>query len=173
MAMMSESQRVKQFHANGNDPQAWRMSADELLATARVLKRQREAVSRDESRPGDLVPDESRVGAVEKMLQGFAVECLLKALWVKQGHRLADKGRLVGVTGVKDQHDLRHLAKVVGLTTDVAQNGLLGRLSVFTKTVGRYPIPTSQHDESGAGWSPTDDQMLDDLVTELRDKVNA
>ena len=46
MAMMSESQRAQQFHAIGNDPQAWRMSADELLATARVLKRQREAVSR-------------------------------------------------------------------------------------------------------------------------------
>ena len=172
--MMSESQRAKQFHAIGNDPQAWRMSADELFATARVLKRQREAVSRDENRPGDLVPDESRVGAVEKMLQGFAVECLLKALWIKQGYRLADEGRFVRVSGVKDQHDLRQLAKVVGLTTDGEQNGLLDRLSVFTKTVGRYPIPTSQHNKSGAWWtSPTDDQMLDDLVTELRNKVNA
>ena len=67
------------------------------------------------------------------MLQGFAVECLLKALWVKQGHRLADKGRFVGVSGVKDQHDLRQLAKVVRLTTDVEQNGLLDRLSVLSQ----------------------------------------
>ncbi len=108
------------------------------------------------------------------MLQGFAVECLLKALWVKQGHRLAERGRFVGVSGVKDQHDLLQLAKVVGLTIDVEQKGLLERLSVFTKTVGRYPIPTRQDDEYGAWWmSPTDDQRLEDIVTKLRDKVNA
>ena len=172
--MIPESKRIKQFYAVGNDPQAWRMSADELLATARVLKRQREAVSRDEIRPGDSVPDESRVGAVERMLQGFAVECLLKALWVKQGHRLADGGRFVGVSGVRDQHDLWQLAEAVGFTTNDDQKDLLERLTVFTKTVGRYPIPTREDGESGAWWvSPSDNQTLENIVTELRGEITA
>jgi hypothetical protein len=172
--MISEAERFKQFHTIGNDPHAWRVSADQLLATARVLKRQQEAVNVDEIRTGDPVPDEGRVGAVEKMLRGFAVECLLKGLWVKQGHELASGGKFVGVSGVKDQHDLRQLAKAVDFTINDDQKDLFKRLSAYIKFVGRYPIPTQGGGDYGAWWrSPTDDQMLEDIVTELRGKLTA
>ena len=41
----------------------------------------------------------------ELMLRGFAIECLLKGLWVKRGHELASEGEYLRPPGVA-HHDL-------------------------------------------------------------------
>ncbi len=76
---------------------------------------------------------------VRAMLLGYAIECALKGLWVKDGHKIATGGRYVGVTGAKD-HDLMQLAKAVGFSLTVAETDVLRRLSKFVRFAGRYPV---------------------------------
>lgn len=172
--MTSKSLKSKKFDVIGNNPRSWMMSADELLAVVRVLKRQRKTIKADDVRDGDLFPDEGRGGAVERMLQGFAVECLLKGLWVKQGNKIVSGGKYVGVTGVRGQHDLLKLAKAVGFAITDEQEDLLNRLTFFIKVAGLYPIPTQEGDGSGVCWkSPADDQILEKLVKEMLGKLTS
>jgi hypothetical protein len=54
--------------------------------------------------------------AVRAMLLGYAVECGLKALWLRTGKDLIRGGKYRGVNGAQD-HNLVQLANVVGLLT--------------------------------------------------------
>ena len=58
--MTSKALKSKQFDMIGNNPRSWMMSADELLAVVRVLKRQRKTIKTDNIKDGDLFPDEGR-----------------------------------------------------------------------------------------------------------------
>jgi hypothetical protein len=172
--MTSQSWKSKQFDVIGNDPLSWMTSADELLAVARTLKHQREATNLDKLKIGDLFPDEARGGAIERMLQGFAVECLLKGMWVKKGNKIVSGGKQINIPGVKGQHDLQKLAKAVGFTITEEQKDILKRLTFFIKLAGSYPIPTREGDGSGVSWkSPVDDQTLKKLVKEMLGKLTA
>jgi hypothetical protein len=76
----------------------------------------------------------------ELMLDGMAIECLLKAAWVKQGHKLAKDGKYLGVPGAGD-HDLVQLAGALKLKLSALEKDTLGRLSHFIEYGGRYPVP--------------------------------
>ena len=53
------------------------------------------------------------------MLRAMATECLLKALWIKHGGRLAEDGRYIGVLK-KKEHRLRELGKAVSQKSNIA-----------------------------------------------------
>lgn len=76
---------------------------------------------------------------VRAMLLGYAIECALKGLWVKSGHKIVAVGKYVGVAGAKD-HDLTQLAKAVGFSPTAAEADVLRRLSKFVRFAGRYPV---------------------------------
>lgn len=70
--------RTGNFHA------AWQSAADDLLIASQVLKERAESFDANSLAAGDPIPVEGRLAAVEIMLKGMAVECLLKALWLKR-----------------------------------------------------------------------------------------
>ena len=78
------------------------------------------------------------------MLRAMATECLLKALWIKHGGRLAEDGRYIGVLK-KKEHRLRELGKAVSQKSNIAftkrELDLLERASDWIIS-GRYPIQT-------------------------------
>ena len=76
---------------------------------------------------------------VRAMLLGYAIECGLKALWVRKGNKLVRDGRYQGVTGAND-HDLPQLAQAVGFVPTTAEAEVLRRLSQFSRFAGRYPV---------------------------------
>jgi hypothetical protein len=76
---------------------------------------------------------------VRAMLLGYAIECALKGLWVKSGHKIVAVGKYVGVAGTKD-HDLTQLARAVGFSPTAAEANVLRRLSKFVRFAGRYPV---------------------------------
>lgn len=87
---MDAQGRLAGFHKSGNSFHAWRASALPLLAAAQVL-RQAHGSARaalENGEVSDLLPDEGMLHASEMMLSGFAVECLLKGIWVRQGNKL-------------------------------------------------------------------------------------
>jgi hypothetical protein len=129
------------FKIGANNPQAWRVSADGLLRAARAVGA---AI-----RPSPEGTTDAMV-SVQAMLIGMAIECALKARWLKQGRRFATPGAGFSRDGKLDLnvmwgargHNLRAMAATVGLSNE-ADLALLDRLSQFVKWAGRYPVPGS------------------------------
>ena len=82
------------------------------------------------------------VDKVSHMLRAMATECLLKALWLKHGGKLAENGRYVGVMK-KNEHRLHDLVEAVSQKGQInftkRELDLLEQASYWILT-GRYPI---------------------------------
>src|SRR5258705_2710550 len=132
---MDRKRRVEQHTWSGNAPEAWRSCADNLLAAAAVVRERRG------SGPNFVAfPNAWRLHPPWLMLGRMDIECLLKALWVSRGHKLAKDGEYVGVPRA-GAHDLVQLAGVLQLTLSVLEKDVLRRLSHFIEYGGRYPVP--------------------------------
>jgi hypothetical protein len=118
----------------GNNRNAWLVWADTLWEAAKLL--------RPASQPSKL-PDGTELmvstAAVYAMLLGYTLECTLKGLWVKQGHKIVEGGRYIDVPGV-GSHRLLELAKAVGVTATEQEFDAVNRLSAFVRFAGRYPV---------------------------------
>jgi hypothetical protein len=114
--------------------------------------------------------------AVRAMLLAYAVECGLKALWLRKGNQLIVGGKYRRVKGAQD-HNLVQLAKVVGFTVSQTDEIVLKRLTRFALFAGRYPVSKTPNDmepdtltQADAGFlSKQDFRTAESLVT----KVNA
>jgi hypothetical protein len=74
------------------------------------------------------------------MLQGFAIECLLKGSWVAKGNTVAEDGKYKIEMINRENHDLVAVAKGVGFLLSPEEEAALGKLSLFARSLGRYPI---------------------------------
>jgi hypothetical protein len=124
--------------------------------------------------------DEWRITGVIIMLRAMAVECLLKALWLKSGGQLAKNGKYRGIPGTRD-HDLASLADKVterlSLNLSDSESDLLQRLSCNIAG-GRYPIQKNwnlnMQPQAGGDRRRTTDMLPDyddDLFTSLVSKL--
>jgi hypothetical protein len=125
----------------GNHWGAWMYWTFVLEDSARIIG-ERESHKEDEN--GHTVMP--AVLAVRAMLTGYAIECALKCLWVRTGHRMVESGKFVGVKGAGGDHNLAQLAKVVGFRPNTRENDVLLRLSKFIRFAGRYPIAKLPND---------------------------
>lgn len=137
---MDKTLASKLHEGVGNLPRAWELVAQDLLAAAQLLSERHDSFDRESLGQDDPVPPEGRVKPVELMLRGMAVECMLKALWVKRGHAIVQDGKYLGVHNA-GQHDLPQLASAAGFVSDAVEMDLLRRLSHFVQYGGRYPVP--------------------------------
>ncbi len=171
---MDRKWRVEQHTWAGNSPDTWRSCAGDLRAAAAVLRERRESID-----PSSAPFSEAwRLHPAELMLKGMAIECFLKALWVKRGHKLAKDGKYVGISGAAD-HDLVQLAEVLQLTLDGLEKDVLRRLSHFVEYGGRYPVPKDAEKlqltrsprggrSSATHWmTPSDELTFDALIKRL------
>jgi hypothetical protein len=174
---MDRKRRVEQHTWGGNAPETWKSCAGNLLTAAAVLRERREGI--DSSSVS--VPNAWRLHPPELMLAGMAMECLLKAVWVKRGNKLAEDGLYVPVPGA-GSHDLVQLAGVLQLTLSDLEKDVLRRLSHFMKFAGRYPVPkdaeelrltrTPRGGRATAGhWSTPGDQVLFDALVSRVDNL--
>ncbi len=92
---------------------------------------------------------------VRAMLLGYAIECGLKALWVRKGNKLVRDGRYQGVTGAND-HDLPQLAQAAGFVPTTAEAEVLRRLSQFSRFAGRYPVARTANEMKPDGLTKAD-----------------
>jgi hypothetical protein len=94
--------------------------------------------------------------AVRAMLLGYAVECALKALWLrKKGNDLIRNGKYVGVKGAGD-HNLVQLAQQAGFIPTVVEARVLRRLTKFAVFAGRYPVARTAEEMRPDGLTRTD-----------------
>jgi hypothetical protein len=182
--VLSDDRQIEEYDKVGNDHNAWASSADGLLAASRLLRTLRTTFDLESVAVGEAIPDEGRIHPADLMLRGFAVECLLKALWVKQGGTICIDGKYVGVTGAGD-HDLLQLCDANKLSFTDHQRDVLKRLFIFMTSVGRYPIAshwskTKIQSTLGGGkgsptyWgTPSDDETYDSIVKILLEALDS
>jgi len=183
--MLSDEKQIENFDLIGNMPETWVMSAEDLLAASRILRIHWERFDHLAMHVGDPIPDEGKIHSVILMLQGLAIECLLKALYLQRGKgKLAENGKYLEIKGA-GSHDLVQLADVVGISFNKEQRHLLKRLSIFVTSMGRYPIPkhwretSIQKLPSGGEAPPTywvtrrDNQTFDTIKTYLREAIES
>lgn len=181
--MLPEEEQAKEYDKTGNEPLAWELSADDLEASAAILKEARDGFDPNSLKLGDEIPDEDKVLFPELMLRALSLECLLKALWLKQGNKIAEDGEYKGVKGAGD-HDLLQLAAVVGLKLDKTEKDVLKRLSKIMTSNGRYPIPKNWKAGRIQEWHggnigppgfwrhPSDDQVLSRVVNDVKTELD-
>jgi len=173
----SKGLSVKALHEDvGNRADAWLVSVTTLRDAAKRLK----------SAESGPLPDstELMVGtdAVYAMVLGYAVECVLKGLWVGADHKLVSGGTFKRIPGIGD-HDLHGLAMRVGVDASPQELDALRRLTPFVQFAGRYPVPIhaaamKSRDGPGKGLTvphfysredmATAEHLLNRLTTRLR-----
>ena len=124
----------------GENPLAWQASARDLLDAAKAVKGNTYDL-------GDGLMHS--LTAVQAMLLGMALECLLKGMYIKRhrvwdepdkAHAIARGGKYVGVDGAGD-HQLVQLAEAAAARVNDQERTTLARLTNFVLYAGRYPIP--------------------------------
>ena len=183
--MLSPEFQIANYDTVGNMHGAWGSHASCLLEAAKILKTAFDAayLIADKAGPGEALPAALYVHPTEIMLRGFALECFFKALWLKRGNKLAKDGKFLGISGV-GSHELVQLADRLEFKCTGKERDMLGRLSIFVLSIGRYPIPTEWsrnrirrlHD-GGFGpptyWgSPADDAAFDRLVRKIETELD-
>lgn len=178
------SKQIKSFSQMANDYTFWEWTANALLVSAGVLKREGERAlhsHKGASFPRVVSPEEL-TKEVEWMLQAFAIECLLKGLFVKGGHKIVKNGEYKGVPNVGD-HDLVNLAKNVIGNMSKKHNDALRKLGLIGKSIGRYPIAKKSGDlkfseeENDVGYDDSvlitnkEQSLIDTFTSELLRKL--
>lgn len=87
-----------------------------------------------------------RTFSVQLMLFSFAIECLLKGLYIQKGGVLHKDGRYRSPKKLNKSHNLLEIAEVLGLDTLFSdeQKLILDELSASNER-GRYPIHSAYH----------------------------
>jgi hypothetical protein len=130
------------FDSRANSITDWLHVADDLHATQALLCGHSFHLS--SAWPDGKFPSytEFRIAPVALMLRGMALECLLKALYLKHCGRLAANGRYSGILKGND-HNLPAIAqkidKAAPLNLSSKQRHFLERLA-RNITRGRYPV---------------------------------
>jgi len=157
--------QISTFDADGNEPTWWIDTANELQAAANVLRGAIEdAVEGDEA---------DRTFWTRLMLEGFALENLLKALWLTKGETLYVNGNMVTWKGVRS-HDLCAIAKHVGFPLpDRAEFEVITKLAKIIVTIGRYPLASKLNNDPGVlTWHSEDERALDSVRARLRGSID-
>lgn len=150
-------ERAANFRNASLSPTHWAVKAEQLRDSAEILWREdRAEFLRVMAHP--LGPPKSMKWTVVRLLQGLAIECLLK-------------GTIVGRTQApaKPTHQLVELAAVAGFTVSDAERDLLERFSEEVAWVGRYPAPLRIEDYGQREWDHT--EALRDLFLALFERL--
>lgn len=149
----------------GNDHRTWANFAQALFAASAILRRERERETANLHGSG-VAPKEMLTVWIEPMLTSFGIECLVKALWVKQGHEIARDGKYISI--IKNEgHRLVRLCDAVGIHINSRERDTLQRISGIARSVGRYPIPLSAS-EPNCDWSSEDDHVIENFILRLK-----
>lgn len=150
----------------GNDYRNWKYIAQTLFASSEILRREHDKV-RPTLKPGPA-PKETLTTWSELMLTAFGIECLIKAIWLTQGHQLARNGKYVPMLE-KDGHRLEKLCRKAGIVLNQREEQALVELSDIAGSIGRYPIPSRARQTTDAlGWSSGDDDVIANLIVRLK-----
>ena len=180
----NKPKQINSFNEMANNYCFWEYSADALLKSASILRREREReIQAHKGLSGSYrCPPEYFTEEVEWMLKAFALECLLKGLLVKSGHKIAENGKLK----VNRNHALKNLAINVMGENNIQSNlqEALRKLSAVA-ILGRYPTAVNNNDllkfcdeentlgyvDSSVSITADEKSLIDTFISELLRKL--
>ena len=159
---------IDSYTRAGNYYPNWIHTADRLLVASAILARETRH-ARNSVRQGAKPPLEALTTWTEVMVAGFAVECLIKAVWLKNGNELIRGGEYVAILR-KEGYWLVPLCDRFGIPLSSAERRSLRRLSLIIRGIGRYPIlrKAIEADRAGIRWASSDDDVIASLVEGLK-----
>ena len=185
--MISEKRQIDNFNRVANERVSWALCGHSLITSSQILFSEYDKVDLDKLNTGDPLPPAGTIFDVVKMLRAMALECYLKALWVKSGGTLATDGKYITIPGTSN-HDLLtlidSLSDKVDLAISIEDLHLLKRLSLSISG-GRYPIQRTWKSgkmqklpNGGEGplscWTfPADEDLFASLVARIQQNLEA
>jgi hypothetical protein len=187
----SDQKNIEVFNQAANNPELWRLRGLDLHTAAEVL-RQKALEGMQKPDWSDLSLSDPGVADCFKyaglllqaaMLQGFAIECLLKCFWIIQGNTVAEDGEYKIETIKRENHDLVQIAAAVGFTISTEESAALAKLSGFARSFGRYPIAKKWQEQrltknefgidAGPSWSEEEHRLAEAVLERLKAEIEA
>ena len=166
--VIGKSEAIKDHTQIGNDPIRWEITARALFAASKAVKDERERVK--STLQDGPAPDITITLWTDVMLTGFGIECLIKEIWILQGHQLARDGKYVRMAKNEGPHDLVKLCDIAGIPINERETDALKRMSDIGKSIGRYPISTAAETKVHY-WSLKDDDVIENFVARLEAQI--
>lgn len=178
---MTEAEQKQMFDDMANNPLEWSAAANDNLVAADVIDAaMAAATSRAAQGMAAATEPVMRLSWKSRMLRAYAVECLLKAIFVKNGNKLGDGGMIIR-NAFPTNHDLVEMWTVAGLTPLPAKDErrhLLEKLAQISTSLGRYPIAMRWNKpkpdlvkNSLMDWTTSEDQKLAALLKDLKSQL--
>jgi hypothetical protein len=164
------------YDAAANQPLTWLFVADNLALAARLLE-PHFPIDLMKEMDHDRIKTGARIQGPLLMLRACGLECLLKALYVAKGNKLAEGGRYLSPGG-KD-HDLVSLAQRAGFAMSPSETALVAYLDDYI-TQGRYPVAKrapeaypvlTDGSRRSVQWSEDDEASYEPFRKRLREEV--
>lgn len=189
--MASDRKNIESFNRTANNPVLWKSRGLDLHTSSTVL---REVAIKGMNAPdwSNLKLEDPGVAECLKyarvifqaaMLQGFAIECLLKGSHVAKGNVVAEDGEYKIESIRRENHDLVEVAKGVGFPLSVDEEAALAKLSLFARSLGRYPIMKKWQDqrltknehgiEAGLSWNESERELAEAVLARLTAEIDA
>lgn len=167
---MTQDEMKRKYDAMANDYIQWIEAANDNLIAADAIS---EAIIAAMKHSGNQPA--MRLHWKILMFRAYAIECLLKAVYLKNGNRLASGGSFIH-TALPKGHNLVAMWKLVSLPPLTKEwRGLLEKLTQISTSLGRYHIGLAWNKpkpnlakNSIMDWTTGEDQVLESIIRELK-----
>ncbi len=188
--MASEAENIAVFNKAANDPELWRLRGVNLHTASGVLRDKAVEVMQKPDWSNLSLDDPSVKDCLKyaglvfqaAMLQGFAVECLLKCFWISQGNTVSEDGEYRIDRIKRENHHLVRIAAEVGFALSQEESAALERLSVFARSFGRYPVAKKWQEQrlvknefginAGPSWNNEDHALAEVVLVRLKSDID-
>lgn len=167
--ILTEKEQIDDFDKTANNSNAWFTKTRSLhLAAKKLFEIYKNTVSNLQKETSGIAPISINFIDQVLLLEGFAIECLLKGLYVADGNKISKNGELKKITS-KKHHDLIELCNINNVDLDDREKSIIETLSLMVISYGRYPTPIKYsvnprtYDKEN-GYSPIYIFHYDDLV---------
>ncbi|PKO00045.1 MAG: hypothetical protein CVU42_04705 [Chloroflexi bacterium HGW-Chloroflexi-4] len=173
--ILNTQQQKDAFDRNANDYKLWFGKARALHFSAKELFKIYQKTLDELMKKSGIseVPISLEISDQVLLLEGFAIECLLKGLYLADGAILAVDGKIK-----KDSHNLLRWCEKVNIELDNREREIISTLSLVIVSYGRYPVPINnlinpleKSKEFGYKprliWSHNDLVLIDNLIISI------
>jgi hypothetical protein len=128
-------------------PTVWLREAYNLKCTIKVLLLYETSLYKDSSEPNTRQLPVFFSANITRMLMGFSLENLVKALLLKNPQEWKQRFQKEGnLSWGKDGHNLLMLMKTAGFLINTLESRYIGLWQACATWAGRYPLPMNEHE---------------------------
>lgn len=174
--LLTTQQQKNDFDKMANDYKNWfRKTRAHHLSAKKLFKSYKNSLKEMQKNGTGKVPTSFWLSDPMLLLEGFAIETLLKGLYLVDGGKLSQDGKLLPLS---KSHDLATWCKRTNTAIDSKEENLFKFLTLIIKSYGRYPVPLHYEinpyiKKAKVGytqrytWSHNDMVLIDDFIISI------